>query len=320
MSYDQVLNFVLENKVLVLSLILGAALIGALLILRRFRKIKQDVQRRVMADPGTFKATQLSASARVSARAARIAERMASLAGDNEMSRAQTKQLRGKLIQLGFYDRQAVTVYFGLRFLCAIGCAAIILAVFFIVQIEARLEAYAFGVIVAAMVGYFLPASILSRMLEKAHAEHRGGFPDCMDLMVVCAQAGLSMEAGIAKIARELASSYPSLARNLEFTSVEMRSGKNLTQAIDSLGKRLGIEEAKSFATLLTQSEELGANLSQSLRTYSDDMRNKRLMKAEEKAFALPAKMVVPLTLFVFPTLLVVLLLPEVISVSESNL
>ena len=128
------------------------------------------------------------------------------------------------------------------------------------------------------------------------------------------------MEAGIVKIAGELESAYPALARNLQFTTIEMRSGKTLSSAIDALGRRLGIEEARSFATLLAQSEELGSSLSQSLRAYSDDMRNKRLMKAEEKAFSLPAKLVVPLTLFVFPTLLVVLLLPVVVSVSKINM
>ena len=128
------------------------------------------------------------------------------------------------------------------------------------------------------------------------------------------------MEAGIVKIAGELESAYPALARNLQFTTIEMRSGKTLSSAIDALGRRLGIEEARSFATLLAQSEELGSSLSQSLRAYSDDMRNKRLMKAEQKAFSLPAKLVVPLTLLVFPTLLMVLLLPVVVSVSKINM
>lgn len=133
--------------------------------------------------------------------------------------------------------------------------------------------------------GYFAPPVFLNRRIERAQKEHAIGFPDYMDLMVVCAQAGLSMEAGITKISQELRSAYPSLARNLELTSIEIRSGKTLSQAIDSFGKRLGIEEAKVFATLLAQSEELGSSLTQSLRAYSDDMRNKRLMKAEEKAF-----------------------------------
>jgi tight adherence protein C len=125
------------------------------------------------------------------------------------------------------------------------------------------------------------------------------------------------MEAGLDRIAREIGVAFPSLARNLELATIELRSGKPLGKAIESLSARLGIEEAGSFATLLQQSEELGSSLTQSLRAYSDDMRNKRLVRAEEKAYQLPAKLVVPLTLFVFPVLLVVLLLPIVISVSS---
>ena len=94
---------------------------------------------------------------------------------------------------------------------------------------------------------------------------------------------------------------------------------KPVSRAIESLAHRLGIEEAVTFATLLQQSEELGSSITQSLRAYSDDMRNKRLMKAEEKAYALPAKLVIPLTLFIFPVLLIVLILPVAISVSGMN-
>jgi tight adherence protein C len=137
--------------------------------------------------------------------------------------------------------------------------------------------------------------------------------------MVVCAQAGLSMEAGLQRICFELKAGYPSLSRNLEWAVREIRSGKPLSRAIESFALRLGLDEAISFATLLQQSEELGSSLTQSLRAYSDDMRHKRMMKAEEKAYALPAKMVVPLTLFVFPTLFVVIMLPVVISVMAAR-
>ena len=99
----------------------------------------------------------------------------------------------------------------------------------------------------------------------------------------------------------------------------EMRGGRPMSMAIETMSRRLGIPEARSFATLLHQTEELGSSLTQSLRAYSDDMRNKRMMQAEEKAYALPAKLVVPLTLFVFPVLMVVLMLPVVISVSRSG-
>ena len=142
------------------------------------------------------------------------------------------------------------------------------------------------------------------------------GFPDFMDLMVVCAEAGLSMEAAIERIARELVEGYPSLAENLYMVSLEIRAGKSFTEALERMGERLAIEEATMLATLLQQSAELGTSLSQSLKVYSDEMRNKRMSRAEEKAYALPAKLVVPLTLFVFPVLIVTLMYPAVVRVA----
>ena len=123
------------------------------------------------------------------------------------------------------------------------------------------------------------------------------------------------MEAAIERIAREIVEGYPSLAENLYMVSLEIRAGKSFTEALERMGQRLGIEEAAMLATLLQQSVELGTSLSQSLKVYSDEMRNKRMSRAEEKAYALPAKLVVPLTLFVFPVLIVTLMFPAVIRV-----
>jgi tight adherence protein C len=138
-----------------------------------------------------------------------------------------------------------------------------------------------------------------------------------MDLMVVCAEAGLSMEAAIERIARELVDGYPSLAENLYMVALEIRAGKSFSDALDRMGERLAIEEARMLATLLQQSAELGTSLSQSLKIYSEEMRNKRMSRAEEKAYALPAKLVVPLTLFVFPVLIVTLMYPAIARVME---
>jgi tight adherence protein C len=160
----------------------------------------------------------------------------------------------------------------------------------------------------------------MKRRIAGRVAQHRTGFPDFMDLMVVCAEAGLSMEAGIERIARELVEGYPSLAENLYMASLKIRAGKTFTEAFERLGERLGIEEAMMLATLLQQSAELGTSLSSSLRVYSDEMRNKRLSRAEEKAYSLPAKLTVPLILFVFPVLLFVLMLPVVIRISGAGL
>lgn len=229
-----------------------------------------------------------------------------------------SKLLRSRLVQAGYLAKDAIAYYFAARVAGGvIGAALTFMLLAFGGDALVGVDPVV-GLLVGGLIGYFTPSFALGRLIKKRQTEHREGFPDFMDLMVVCAQAGLSMEAGIQRIATELKSGFPSLCLHLDLTSLELRSGKPMAHAMVALGHRLGIDEATSFATLLQQSEELGSSISESLRAYSDDMRNKRLMKAEEKAYSLPAKLVVPLTLFVFPVLLVVLLLPAVVAVKIS--
>jgi tight adherence protein C len=166
-----------------------------------------------------------------------------------------------------------------------------------------------------SLLGYFAPGFYLGRRIASRQAEHRAGFPDFMDLLVVCCDAGLSMEAALDRVGRELADSYPSLAGNIHMATLEIRAGRSMSEALEHLGDRLALEEARSFAMLLQQSEELGSSMSAALRVYSDDMRHKRLSKAEEKAYSLPAKLSVPLILCIFPVLVIVILLPAYVRV-----
>ena len=150
----------------------------------------------------------------------------------------------------------------------------------------------------------------LDRRISARRSEHRIGFPDFMDLLVVCADSGLSMEAALDRVGRELGDSYPSLCTNLHMANLEIRAGRSMTEALEHLGDRLGLEEARSFATLIQQSAELGSSITDALRVYSDDMRHKRLSLAEEKAYSLPAKLAIPMMVCIFPVLFVVILLP----------
>jgi len=127
------------------------------------------------------------------------------------------------------------------------------------------------------------------------------------------------MEASLDRVGRELAVSYPSLSANIHMATLEIRAGRTMTEALEHLGDRLGIEEARSFATLIQQSAELGSSITEALRVYSDDMRHKRLSRAEEKAYALPAKLTVPMMICIFPVLFVVILLPVVVRLHVGN-
>ena len=214
----------------------------------------------------------------------------------------ETKELRRRLIQAGFLDARAAGLFFLAR-----GIAA-----FFLAPFALRDDSNLFWpmVMMGCILGYFMPSVYLSRRIAGRQVEHRSGFPDFMDLLVVCADAGLSMEAALDRVGRELSDSYRSLSANIHMATLEMRAGRTLSETLDHLADRLGLEEARSFATLLQQSEKLGSSLTDALRVYSDDMRHQRLSRAEEKAYSLPAKLSVPLTLCVFPVVIIVIMLP----------
>ena len=222
---------------------------------------------------------------------------------------ADTKELRRRLIQAGYLDARAPAFFFLAR---AVAGVAFVAAAFLLMPLVLRDGSTMFwpAVWIGGLAGYFAPNVFLNRVIAIRAAEHRAGFPDFMDLLVVCADAGLSMEAALDRVGRELADSYPSLSSNVHMATLEMRAGRTLSETLDHLADRLGLEEARSFATLLQQSEKLGSSLTEALRVYSDDMRHKRLSRAEEKAYSLPAKLSVPLTLCVFPVVIIVILLP----------
>ncbi|HEY1309868.1 MAG TPA: type II secretion system F family protein, partial [Pseudolabrys sp.] len=165
-------------------------------------------------------------------------------------------------------------------------------------------------VIVGGIAGYVGPSMYIDRRIASRKVEHRSGFPDFMDLLVVCADSGLSMEAALDRVGRELGDSYPSLSANIHVTCLETRAGRPLKDALERFGDRLALEEAQAFATLINQSIDLGSSITDALRVYSDDMRHKRLSRAEEKAYALPAKLTIPMMVCIFPVLFVVILLP----------
>ena len=232
--------------------------------------------------------------------------------GDAEKS----KVLRRRMIQAGIYDSRAVAYFFLGRTALATVLAVL---VFMFVPVEQGGPAFWLFTGLGGIAGYLAPSFYLDHRIKSRKYEHQAGFPDFMDLLVVCADAGLSMEASLDRVGRELSDSYPSLTANIHMANLEIRAGRTMSEALEHLGDRLGIEEARSFATLIQQSAELGSSITDALRVYSDDMRHKRLSRAEEKAYSLPAKLAVPMMMCIFPVLFVVILLPVFVRLHLGN-
>jgi tight adherence protein C len=234
---------------------------------------------------------------------------------DNQQS---TKVLRRRLMQAGIFESSAVAKFFLIRTALAIGLAV---GIFFVLPMIRPLSNTTFwlAVIVAGIVGYVGPSMYIDKRIKARRQEHREGFPDFMDLLVVCADSGLPIEAALERVGREFSTSYPSLTANIHMTNLEIRAGRTLPDALDRFADRVGLEEVRAFVTLISQSLELGSNITQALRVYSDDMRHKRLSRAEEKAYALPAKLSLPMMICIFPVLFVVILLPVFVRLHTGN-
>jgi tight adherence protein C len=278
---------------------------------------KGDVKRRLKVDTGEAEAEapqRRRDSPQVHEKAARQAQDFYAKTDPENVAR-----LRLRLIQAGYLDPGAVGRFFLIRFATLACCALVALAIVFLFGGEASAANRMIFIGMLAAGGYFMPGFGLTRKIAARMREYRNGFPDFMDLMIVCSDAGMSMEAGIERVARELAATHPALSQNLQLVSIELRAGRGLDDALKSLADRLSLDEVRSFATLLQQSRELGTSLSGALRVFSDEMRHKRMSLAEEKAHALPAKMSVPVTVCILPVVMMVAIIPVIVKMTGAE-
>ena len=168
---------------------------------------------------------------------------------------------------------------------------------------------------ICAVVGLIVP-SLVVRIRAKNRTEAlTNGFPDCLDLLLICVEAGLGLEAALDRVSREMAASHPLVAELLATSTLRLRAGATREEALRRLADDAGITEIRSFSTLLIQSDKLGTSIGDTLRVYASEMRERRRMRAEEKAHRLPVLLSIPLVVCMLPTMIGVLMLPAVIRV-----
>ncbi len=274
------------------------------------RRRTAGISDKLTADSASFQQSQRNTGLKAAERIIAYAQKHYGESDSKDM-----KVLRKRLVLAGIYDSRAVVIFFLTRTVLAVGLA---IAAMMFAPGQGN-SIYWMIVGAAGIFGYVAPSICLDRRIAGRRDEHRSGFPDFMDLLVVCADAGLSMEAALDRVGRELADSYPSLCANIHMANLEIRAGRTMTEALEHLAERLGLEEARSFATLIQQSDELGSSITEALRVYSDDMRHKRLSRAEEKAYSLPAKLSLPMMVCIFPVLFVVILLPVAVRLATGG-
>ena len=172
-----------------------------------------------------------------------------------------------------------------------------------------------FQVMAGALAGCYVPNLVVALVARARRREVFENFPGATDLMLVCVEAGLGLDAALTKVAEEIRRKSLALAEELHLTNLEMRAGASREQALRNLALRSGVEEIGTFATMLTQADKFGTSIGESLRVFSDELRHKRQVRAEERAAKVPVKLLFPLVLFIFPSILMVVLGPAIIQV-----
>ncbi len=224
--------------------------------------------------------------------------------------------IKDGLTEAGLRGPNAVTTFLGAKILFAVGLPLI----FFVIMAAMRQNlgnALVWSVALAA-IGFYLPTLWLMSKANERKTEVTHALPDALDLLVVCVEAGLGLNAAIVKVSQEIALSSPVLSTELRQVNNEMKAGINRIDALRALADRTGVADVKSLVAVLVQTDRLGTSIAASLRAQSDSLRVKRRQRAEEAAHKVAVKLVFPLVLCIFPELLLVLLGPGFISIFRS--
>jgi tight adherence protein C len=289
-----------------------AGALGAMLIFA-----PKDMRRRVEQAGGVARAASPyeaeSASAIWLEKIANISQPIAKLSIPKEGW--ENSALRVLLMNAGWRSSNAAAIYFAAKTVLAIGLPLLALPWLLktsIIETPLHLSTVLIGL---GGIGYYLPNGILKRRVRLRKRTIFEDFPDALDLLTVCIEAGLSLDAGMMKVAEEIKLRSPVVASELELFLLELRSGFSREKALRNLSLRTGVEDIDSFTTMLIQAERFGTSIGDSLRVLSDTLRTRRRMRAEEQAAKIALKLLLPLAFCIFPALLTVLLGPAMIHV-----
>ena len=230
----------------------------------------------------------------------------------------QSSSVQIKFLQAGIRNKTAPQYYFAVKTLLSVVLPLLLALFLYLTQHQITFALGLLFVLLTAAAGYYLPELLLRLITKKRIERMRSSLPDMIDLMVICSESGMSIDAAIARISHEMTYTNPDLAQEFYLSALEMRAGATRIEAFRNLALRSLLEDLEDLVSMLIQAEKFGTSLAESLRVQSDMMRSRRTQRAEELAAKMSVKMLVPLILFIFPTLMMVLLGPAIIQVIQA--
>lgn len=233
-------------------------------------------------------------------------------------SEAELSASRLRMLRAGYRSKNAVRIFHFSQLVLGIGLL-LIGTVYALVQAQSApltTQQMLLYTLLPGAVGYYIPKYWVEKRLKERQTEITQGFPDALDMMLVCVEAGQSLDQSILRVAKESKAGYPALAEEFEIVANEVKAGKERVAVLKDMSERVGISDVASFVTTLVQSATFGTSIAEALRVYSAEMRDKRVMRAEEKANTLPTKLTLGTMLFTVPPLLVILIGPSIYGIA----
>jgi tight adherence protein C len=227
----------------------------------------------------------------------------------------ETSQLRVRFMNAGLRSAGAPILYFAAKTLLTIALPALFVMYTVIAGKVVSPNNFMMLLIILAAIGYFIPNAVLARRIAYRKREIFESFPDALDLIIVCVEAGLGLDAALSRVGEEMHVRSPILGEELHLINLELRAGSSRERALRNLALRTGVEDIDTLVAMLVQSDRFGTNVADSLRVHADTLRTKRRLLAEEAAAKIAVKLLFPLIFFIFPSMLLVLLGPAFISI-----
>jgi tight adherence protein C len=225
----------------------------------------------------------------------------------------ENSELRRRFMNAGIRGASAPMAYFGVKTVLALASPLVLYIVLAASRSTVKGAGLMFLLLLAAAIGYYLPNLLLAKAIKLRQREIFENFPDALDLMTVCMEAGLGAEAAMTKVADEIVHKSPTLSEELRLVNLELRAGGSRERALRNLALRTAVEEVEGFVSMIIQAERFGTSIALSLRVHSDTVRMRRRQKAEETATKVPLKLLFPLIFCIFPALMLVIMGPAVI-------
>lgn len=288
----------------VMSLVLGVAF---------WLTRREEVKRRLDGLGGSESNIDAAPGGAWHARVVKVVGPMARLSSPKEGW--EQSNLRVRFMQAGLREQSWPVIYFAAKTILAFALPGLFVLFVGSRSVPLQLSSYLLVLLLLAAAGYYLPNILLANLIVRRRQELQDALPDALDLMTVCVEAGLGLDAAMNRAASEIGLRSAALSDELNLVALELRMGLKREHALRNLALRTGVDDISSFVAMLVQADRFGTNVAEALRIQADTMRTHRRLRAEERAAKIPLKLLFPLIFFIFPSLFVVLMGPAVINI-----